>query len=133
MSELAIAATAVGVLILLVRGPLIFAPQATLGIYRRLLESHARIRVMGACVLAAGAALALSARGVDQTAAQVLFALGGLMVLIAAFLLLLYPSAYKELADTLLAAVEDSTTLRAIGVFGVGIGAIFIYLGLWRF
>jgi uncharacterized protein YjeT (DUF2065 family) len=133
MSELAIATTAVGVLIVLVRGPLIFAPQATLGVYRKLLETHTRIRVMGGCVVLIGAALALSAQGIDQTAAQVIFAVGGLIVLFAVFGLLVYPSAYKGLADALLAAMDDSTTLRALGVLGVGIGAIFIYLGLWSF
>jgi uncharacterized protein YjeT (DUF2065 family) len=133
MSELAIVTTAFGVLIVLVRGPLIFAPQATLGIYRKLLETHARIRVVGVCVAALGIALALSARGVDQTAAQVIFALGCLMGLFAAIPLLVYPSVYKGLADSFLAAVDDSTTLRAFGVLAVGIGAVFLYLGLWRF
>jgi uncharacterized protein YjeT (DUF2065 family) len=133
MSALAIVTTVWGVLIVLTRGPLIFAPQATLGMYRKLLETDARIRVLGACVVALGVALAVSARGVDQTAAQVLFAIACLMALGAAIFLLLFPSAYRELAYTFLAAVEDPTTLRAIGVLGVGIGAILIYLGLWSF
>lgn len=132
MSELAIVTTAVGVLIVLARGPLIFAPRATLGIYRKLLETHARIRVIGACVVALGVALAVSAQGVDRTAAEVIFAISGIIAL-GALLLLVYPSAYKRLADTVLAAVEDSTTLRAFGVLGAGIGALLIYLGLWSF
>ncbi len=130
MSELAIVTTAVGVLIVLARGPLIVAPQATLGIYRKLLETHARIRIIGACVVALGVAMAVSAQDVDRTAAEVIFAIS-VTIALGALLLLVYPSAYKRLADTVLAAVEDPTTLRAIGVLGVGIGASLIYLGLW--
>ncbi len=132
MSELAIVTTAVGVLIVLARGPLIVAPQATLGIYRKLLETHARIRIIGACVVALGVAMAVSAQDVDRTAAEVIFAIS-VTIALGALLLLVYPSAYKRLADTVLAAVEDPTTLRAFGVLGTGIGALLIYLGLWSF
>jgi uncharacterized protein YjeT (DUF2065 family) len=132
MSKLAIATTAVGVLVVLARGPLIFAPQATLAVYRKLLETHARIRAIGACVVVLGVALAVSAQGVDRTAAQVVFAFASIIAL-GALLLLVYPSAYKRLADTVLAAVEDPTTLRAFGVLGTAIGAVLIYLGLWSF
>ena len=132
MSELAIVTTAVGVLIVLTRGPLIFAPQPTLGIYRKLLETHARIRVIGFCVAVLGIALAVSAQGVDRTAAQVIFAFS-VIIGLGALLLLIYPSGYKQLADTVLAAVEDPTTLRVFGVLGTGIGVLLIYLGLWSF
>jgi uncharacterized protein YjeT (DUF2065 family) len=132
-SELAMVTTAIGVLIVLIRAPLIFAPQTTLEIYRKLLETHARIRVMGACVVALGVALAVSSQGVDQTAAQVIFAFSCIIALGALVGPVVYPSAYKRMADTLLAAVEDSTTLRAFGVLGAGIGALLVYLGLWSF
>jgi hypothetical protein len=63
MNELSLVYVAVGVLVIVVRGPLIFAPAATIDFYRRLLATDARVRVMGVVVGAVGLALIAEGRG----------------------------------------------------------------------
>ena len=128
MSALAIASIAFGVLIIATRGPLVFAPVATLGAYRGLLASDARVRILGALVMVLGLALALSARGVEGTAAGILGGLGWIMLGMAVLLLIAFPCFYRELAVSVIDAIEDAAP--AIGALGVAIGVLFVYLGL---
>ena len=128
MSELAIVSVVVGTLIVATRGPLVVAPVATLGAYRWLLASDSRVRVLGVCGMVLGLALALSARGVEGTAAGFLEGFGWVMVVGVLLLLMVFPRFYRELAASVFDAIEDAAP--ALGALGVAFGILFIYLGL---
>ncbi len=128
MSGLAIVSVVVGILIVATRGPLVVAPVATLGVYRALLASDSRVRLIGVCVIALGLALALSARGMEGAAAGFLGGFGWVMAVGAVLLLLAFPRFYRELAVSVLDAIEDAAP--ALGAVGVAFGVLFVYLGL---
>ena len=128
MSALAIASIAFGILIIATRAPLVFAPVATLGAYRGLLASDSRVRILGGFAIVLGLALALSARGVEGVAAGILGGLGWILVVMSALLPIAFPRFYRELAASLLDAIEDAAP--ALGALGVAFGILFVYLGL---
>jgi len=128
MTGLAGVTILLGVLVILVRGPLAVAPDATLRAYRELLATDARVRIMGGCLAALAAAMITLARGSELVEARIVAALGWCMAAVAVFFLLLFPAAYRRLAESLLEAASQA--LRPLGAIGVGIGALLIWLGL---
>ncbi len=129
MSELSLVYVAIGILVVAVRGPLVFAPAATIDLYRRLLATDARVRVMGVAVGAVGLALIAEGRG-SGIATQILFTFGWFMAAVALFFVIL-PAPYRRLAASVLdfAAGISSSVSRVAGMIGVLIGAFLIYLG----
>ena len=119
----------IGILSIVSRGPLIFAPETTKAFYLKLVTSNTRIRIMGLFVAALGTAAIMAARGSDQTAALIILVLGYFWVFAATFFLLIFPSFYKLIAGAFLDAM-DNLILRLLGFFTVLLGAFFIYLGL---
>ncbi len=132
MDPLAIACVALGLLVILSRAPLVVAPGATLRSYRKLLASTARTRTLGVLVLALGMAVVIPAWGVERTLVRVLEVLGWLLCFGGA-LLLVFPAAFRLLADNLLRAASeavDEAFLRVVGLIAVAVGAALIYVGL---
>ena len=129
MSELAIVCVGLGVLTIAIRGPLIFAPQRTIEVYRRVIRSEAGTRAIGALVVVLGAALVLAGRGAEPSWTGLLLILAVLMVG-GGVVVLLWPSLFRRLAETMLDMFSDSAVLRVFGVLAVGIGVGLIYLGL---
>ncbi len=132
MDPLAIACVALGLLVILSRAPLVVAPAATLRSYRKLLASTARTRIVGVLVLVLGVAVVTPAWGIERTVVQVLAVLGWLLCFGGA-LLLVFPAAFRLLADNLLRAASDAVDgafLRVVGVIAVAVGAGLIYVGL---
>jgi len=128
MTGLATLTILLGILAILSRGPLVFAPEATLGVYRKLLETNARVRIMGACLLALGVAMIVLAQGSELTAARIIAFLGWYMACVAVLFLLLFPAAYRRFALSMLEATSQA--LRPLGAMGVGFGVLLIWLGL---
>jgi uncharacterized protein YjeT (DUF2065 family) len=128
MTALAIVTTLVGVVIITARGPLIFAPRATLRFYRKLLATDARIRIVGLAAAGLGLALASSAHASDGTTAAILAGFGWLIAGIGGLVMLLFPSAYRSFTESILEILEDG--MRPIGIIGVAIGLIFVWTGL---
>ncbi len=130
MSELSLVYVAIGILVIAVRGPLVFAPEATIDVYRRLLATDARVRVMGVVVGAAGLALIAEGRG-SGVANLIVFTFGWLMAVGALFFMLIFPAPYRRLAASVLdfAAGVGSSVSRVAGMIGVLIGVFLIYLG----
>jgi uncharacterized protein YjeT (DUF2065 family) len=128
MTGLAAITILLGVLAILSRGPLVFAPDATLGVYRKLLESNARVRIMGCCLAALGVAMVVLAQGSELTAVRIIGFLGWYMVCVAALFLLLFPAAYRRFALSMLEATSQA--VRPLGAMGVGVGVLIIWLGL---
>ncbi len=129
---LAIVCIVAGVLLILGRGPLIFAPERTLELYRRMVGTEAAVRIVGLCVGALGAGMAVLARGGGGTGVSIVFVLG-LVLAAAGLMLLVLPSPYRRVADSVLDFVRDSVdagVVRALGILAVGIGAFIVYLGI---
>lgn len=129
MNGLALISILIGILFIVIRAPLIFAPETTKAFYLKLVASNTRIRIMSLCLAAVGTAAIMAARGSDQTAALIILILGWLWVLAAVFFLLIFPSLYRRIAEAFLQAM-DNLILRLLGFFAVLLGAFFIYLGL---
>ncbi|MEE9280932.1 MAG: DUF2065 family protein [Myxococcota bacterium] len=132
MDALAIPCILIGVLVILARGPLIFAPAATLRVYRKLIASDARLRVVGFVLAALGAAVVRSGWGVEGLAAQALSVLGWLLCF-AGLAVLLFPGPWRRVADSVLGIASESVDaafLRVVGVIAVAAGAGLVYLGL---
>ena len=128
MNKLAIASVVLGIIVIALRGPMIFSPDAVIKPFKMLIESKTRLRIMGLVIISFGLALIFAAWGVDHTAARVILGLGCLVVLIPLFFMVIFPSIYSLIADILLDL--NPMFFRVIGVLGVGVGILFIYLGL---
>ena len=132
MDALGIACIVVGVLVILARSPLIFAPEATLRVYRSLIATNARLRVVGFVLAALGAALVRSGSGVEGLATQALFVLGWLLCF-AGLAGLLFPGLWRRVIDSVLSIASesvDTALLRVLGVIAVAVGAAVVYLGV---
>ena len=127
MNSLATVSVFVGILLIMVRGPLLFAPEATLQTYRKLIADETRIRIIGVFAAMLGVAMISSAWGADQPAAIIISILGWIVALVAPLLLML-PAFYQYLADSFLDM--STAAARVIGVLSVAVGGFFIYLGL---
>jgi hypothetical protein len=130
MNSLAIVSIVLGSVIIIARGPMVVAPKGTLAVFRQLIQSPARIRILGVFVALLGLAMVATARGIDQSAAQVILVFGWFLSLVSIFLLLLFPSLYRGLASFFLEVFEETAAFRAVGVIGVAFGVFFLYLGI---
>ncbi len=127
MNAVAIASIALGILYIVTRGPLIFAPEETVRVFLRFLENSAGIRAMGCLLGLAGFATLRGTAGAVTTLSVVIRFIAWLMVG-GGVLLLLFPDAYGQLARSVL-MVFDAMALRILGALGVGIGGLFVYFG----
>ena len=128
MSNLALVCVIVGILAIIFRSPMIFIPETTMEFFKKLIEKDSRLRILGVFFSVIWLAMVLTAWSSDQPGASVILILGCIFGVITVFFLLLFPSAYRAIAE--LFVDMDSKILRGIGVIGVIMGIVFIYLGL---
>jgi uncharacterized protein YjeT (DUF2065 family) len=119
----------IGVLIIAVRAPMIFAPSATVGFFNRLISRDAGVRGIGLVIAPLAVALVVFARG-EGPAAGISRALGGLFSA-ASLWLLAAPASYRRLARGVLDVLDDPAIVRLIGLAAVALGVGMIYLGLY--
>ncbi|MBL7177769.1 MAG: hypothetical protein ISS66_18265 [Desulfobacteraceae bacterium] len=129
MDDLAIICIIVGIFLILSRGSLIFAPDAMLRFYRKLLATNFRIRIMGIVFLILPLAMILAARGDHRDGAEIILGLGYLFGFVVVVFPIIFTSIYKLIADAFLDAT-DNVILRGLGAISLGIGIYFIYLGV---
>ena len=130
LDSLSILCILVGALLIAARGPLIFAPRATLRFYGRLLSTDGRVRGVGLGLAPLAVAL-LVLTGSEGTLAGILHALGWLFAA-GALWLLAVPASYRSLAHGVLDFFEhsvDPAIARIIGLVAVTIGVTLIYAG----
>ncbi len=127
MNNLAAVSVLLGILMIMVRGPLILAPEATLRVYRKVVDDQRRIRILGTFATILGVAMISSAWGAGQPAAIIISILGWIVVL-AGPLLLISPSFIQSIASLFLDMSVSAA--QVIGVLSVAAGAFFIYLGV---
>lgn len=121
-----------GVLIIVSRGPLVFAPEAMHGFYRKLVREPMWLRALSLLGTFFGLALAWTARAESGVAASGFGALGW-VIAVGTGASLLFPAALGRLADSLLQSASDPSLLRAIGVLAIGVGGLVIYFGATQF
>lgn len=127
MSAVAVVSIIFGIVIILGRAPLVFAPDTTLRLVRRIINNKGSLRIVGVFTAVLGMALIASAWKADQSAALVLFWIGWL-IFCAAIVELIFPAFVQRIAIPIWSM--NNTTARIVGFFAVIIGAFFIYLGI---
>jgi len=131
MNKLSLVCILGGVFAILTRGPLIFAPEATMRLIRKLTVNNTRVRLLGLFILFFGFALSLAARDSSLAIGQLIFILGFLVAFVSILLLLIFPAAYRQVIDFV--SDFDTSVLRTAGFLGVVFGAFFLYLGFVEF
>lgn len=131
MDALSVLCVVAGVLIVASRGPLVFAPEATLRVYERMLATDARVRAVGAFA----GALAVATLTTPAAGPLSRFWLGliGAMLLGVTIWLIAAPAHYRRMAHAVFDFARGSTDgaiVRGVGLLAVAIGACLIYVGL---
>ena len=129
MSGLAAVTITLGVLIIVSRGSLVLFPKRTLDFTRRLVDRPSVIRLIGVFLALLGLMMIVTASGDDRAAAQFVLGTGWFFLAVSMALLVFFPSLYRGLTVTLLDVMEGGGGTRALGVLGVAVGIVFVYLG----
>ncbi len=132
MDPLSILCVLIGALIIVGRGPLIFAPTATLRFVNKLVSTDARTR--GIAIVLAPLAVALIALPLGEGAvAGILVALGWLWAA-STLWMLAAPGSFRLFTSGMISFFEssvDEAIVRMIGVASVAVGVALIYFGLY--
>ena len=132
MDPLSVVCVVIGILIIATRGPMVFAPTATLRVFDRLISTDSRIRGFG--VVLAPFAVGLIALPLGEGASvEILRALGWTWAAVTLWLLFA-PGSYRRFARGVLNFFEssmDESIVRIIGLVAVTIGVALIYFGVY--
>ena len=133
MDSLSIMCIVLGTLTIVSRGPLIFAPSATLRFYDRwLLSTNARFRVFGVVFATLAMALLFSDFG-EGVLAGLLHTFGWFMAAVA-LLFLVLPNVFRRFFQTIFGYIEksvDERIMRIVGLLAVVFGLALIYVGVY--
>jgi hypothetical protein len=132
VDTLSILSVLIGALFIAVRGPLLFAPNATLRFYYKFLSTNSRIRITGIAIAPIGLALIGLPLGSSKVA-EILFAVGWLWAA-ATLWLVVAPGSYQRFAVGVLDFLEssvDEAIVRMMGAVAVAIGIALIYFGIY--
>jgi uncharacterized protein YjeT (DUF2065 family) len=127
MSAVSVMSIIFGIIIIVGRAPLVFAPGATLRLVRRIINNKGTLRIVGVFSAVLGMAMIATAWGVDQSAVLILSWLGWL-IFCAALVELIFTAFVQKIAIAIWSM--KNTTARILGLVAVVIGAFFIYLGI---
>ena len=133
MDSLSIICIAVGILVIVSRGPLIFAPSATLRFYDRwLFSTNARCRAVGVVFATLAMALLFSDFG-EGVLTGLLHTCGWFMATVA-LLFLVLPNVLRRFFQTIFGYIEESVDdgiVRIVGLLAVVFGLALIYAGIY--
>ncbi len=129
MNTVAIICIVLGILIIVTRGPLIVAPQATVRVYRKILEKPAQVRIMGLALALLALVVVRATANEPGLLAAILNVLGWLILVVGGLMLTLFPNVAQSIVYRVLDALSD-TLLRGAGLVAVGLGLFLIYLGV---
>ena len=128
MEPIAIVTVILAALYIVGRGPLVFAPEATVEVYRRMLATNVRTRVFGSFLALLAAALIVTARmgRAEHGGITILIEFMGWLTAAAAGFVLVAPGTLSRLLMGFWDSVESHAARRAFGAlniaFGVGLG-----------
>jgi hypothetical protein len=131
MSPVGIVGIVLGLLVVVVRGSLLVAPEPTLRWFKGLVATNGRLRLLGGFTLTLGAAMVWAGSPEDSILAGFLTIFGWGVVGMSALLLLLFPGVYRAIATPFFPsdAPESLFLWRFGGLMGVIVGALLIYFG----
>jgi len=133
MDSLSIMCIVLGTLAIVSRGPLIFAPSATLRSYDRLIIStNARFRAFGVVIATLAMALLFLSFG-EGAVAGFLHAVGWVVAAMA-LLMLVVPNVSRRFLSAMFDYLEnsvDDAIVRILGLLAVVVGAVLIYVGVY--
>lgn len=127
MSTVSLMSIIFGIVIIVGRAPLVFAPEATLRLIRRIINNKGTLRMVGIFTAVLGLAMIASAWGADELAALIIAWLGWLIIC-AAIAELILTSFVQRIAISIWNM--KNATARILGLFSVVVGSFFIYLGI---
>ena len=132
MDSLSIICIGVGIVVIVSRAPLIFAPSATLRSTRWLFSTNARCRAFGVMFATLAMALLFSDFGVGALAGFPHAA--GWVVATVALLFLVLPNVLRRILRTIFGYIEksvDERIMRIVGLLAVVFGLALIYVGVY--
>jgi hypothetical protein len=120
-----------GLIVVCSRGALVVAPAAALRRFDRLIETNGRTRALGVFALTLGAAMVWAGASEYSGLATFLSVGGWVIVAISALMLVMFPNLYRAVAEAILPSDPDTELMgwRIVGLAGVSIGGLLIYLG----
>ena len=131
MDSLSIICIVIGILAIVIRGPLIFAPRATLRFYDRLiLSSNARVRAVGVANAILAIALLLLPSLNEGALASLLYAFGWITAAEALWVVVL-PDSARRVGSAIYSFLENSVSAPVFSVLRVLAGLGFVYLGVY--
>ena len=125
MSYLAVVSAFFGILIIVGRAPLVFAPVAAIKIIRKTVNKKSNLRLMGIATSLLGAAMITSALNADQSFAFIILILGFLIV--AAGVIEIFFTSHVQKMAFIIWNISNFKA-RVLGFFSIVLGACFIYL-----
>lgn len=128
MNAFAIVVIAMGLMVIVTRGPLIVAPGAVRDFYMGLIGTDGRMRWFGVAVAALGAVFVWAASGEPGVLADVFYILGLLVIVLALIAVIPFPAFSHKLAAKVWGAFNEPA-LRVIGVLAVLFGIALVYFG----
>ncbi|MCH2462292.1 MAG: hypothetical protein MK335_03495 [Gemmatimonadetes bacterium] len=131
MSAVGIVTIALGVLGVCESGGLLVAPEALFGWHKEAIASNARIRMLGAFVMALGGAMVWAGTSEDSGLATFLTVSGWVVLVSSALVLVLFPGVYRAIANPFMPSDTSNFFLwRCAGLAGLPVGVFIIYFGV---
>ncbi len=131
MSAAGIVTIVLGAMVVAGRVALLVAPEATLGWFKETIANNARLRTLGAFLMALGAAMVWASASEDSGLGTFLTIFGWGILVISAPLLVLFPGVYRAIANPFMPSdTSDYFLWRFAGLAGAAIGVLIIYFGV---
>jgi uncharacterized protein YjeT (DUF2065 family) len=129
MEPIAILVAFIGLLFMLGRGPMLFAPTATVDFYRRLISKTELIRRLGILILLLAVLVIATGRQAEAEHAGIAGAVEvfGWILAGVAIWLMASPKTYQRLALSIIDAISDPAVLRVIGALSIAIGLALVW------
>ena len=132
MNALSNLCVGLGVLVIVGRGPLLFAPRATLRFYASLCSTVPRVRVVGVVLGVFGGVLLCFDYGRGAIAGWI--SIFGWLLVTLAFAVVVLPTPFCGILQGILRPFRESLSdvlIRTLGLLAVIVGVGFIYMGLY--
>jgi hypothetical protein len=125
--KLSLVCTLCGLFAILTRGPLIFAPNAALGLMRKFAANNTRVRLLSLFILGCGLVIMFAAWDSEDAIGNLLFVFG-IILTVVSMVLLIFPFIYRIAVEW--TSSLDVSVVRLFGIVGTTIGVFLLYIGL---
>lgn len=130
MNHLSMICILIGIIAVLFRAPMVFAPKAVMRLTKeKLALNKTRMRLLGLFLICLGLAMILAAWESGLLIGQIIVIWGFLIMLVPLILMVIFPGVYGRIL--IYFSRVNSFVIRAIGILGVAIGTLFLYFGFF--